>query len=142
MATDNVTGVTSTTSSGTSSDSMTNAAQQVLGKDDFLKLLITELKYQDPLSPVDNKAFISEMAQFSSLEQLQNMNDNFSNLVTLQNLSQMNFAVNLVNHRVIGADASGTKVDGLVTNVSMDSGEPSVIVGTSSVSMKDIIKIY
>jgi flagellar basal-body rod modification protein FlgD len=138
MATDGVTSSKSTTSSNTA----TNSTTSVLGKDDFLKLLVTELKYQDPLSPTDNTQFIAEMAQFSSLEQLQNVNNNLSSLSTLQNLSQVNFAVNLVNHRVIGTDSSGTAVDGTVTNVSVSSGDTSVIVNGSTISMSDIIKIY
>jgi flagellar basal-body rod modification protein FlgD len=136
-----VSGVTSTTSS-TGDTTISGAASSILGKDDFLKLLITELQYQDPLNPVDNKEFISEMAQFSSLEQMQNLNDNFQNLVTLQNLSQINFAVNLMNHRIVGTDANGASVDGTVDNVTVSSGSPSVVVGSSTVSMNNIIKIY
>ena len=45
-----------------------------LGKDDFLKLMITQMKYQDPLSPMDNQQMLAQMAQFSSLEQMSNIN--------------------------------------------------------------------
>lgn len=47
-----------------------------LGKDAFLKLMITQLRYQDPLEPMDNQESIAQMAQFSALEQMQNLNAN------------------------------------------------------------------
>jgi flagellar basal-body rod modification protein FlgD len=126
----------------TGNNSFTESVGNILGKDDFLRLLVTELKYQNPLSPLDNKEFISQMAQFSSLEQLQNMNKSIEDIKTLQSLSQMNFAVNIINHRVVGYDANGNIVDGIVENISFQDGEPYVITGGKVLNLKNLIKIY
>ena len=60
---------------GISDNSLSASQPNILGKDDFLTLLVTQLQHQDPLNPQDSTEFTAQLAQFSSLEQLGNVND-------------------------------------------------------------------
>lgn len=96
-----------------------------LGKDDFLKILITQLQNQDPSSPMDDKEFIAQMAQFSSLEQMQNLNSSMTNLISLQTQSNLisygQFMGQEVNWSKIETDKAGNSITssgvGKVTSV-------------------------
>mgnify|MGYP001764861594 CR=1 FL=1 len=68
----------------------TKSANDVLGKDAFLKLLVTQLQNQDPLNPLDDKEFIAQLAQFSSLEQQITMNTNLSSILSALNNASTN----------------------------------------------------
>ncbi len=104
---------TQATSSGsTSSDTnLTGSISQTMNKDDFLKLLVTQLQYQDPLSPEDPKDFVAQLAQFSSLEQQINSNTNLENLSkaiqSLQQYQSMAQGVSLLGKTV---QASGNQL--------------------------------
>lgn len=80
-----------------------------LGKDAFLKLMITQLQYQDPLDPMDNKDSIAQMAQFSALEQMQNLNGNMqiSQASIKLAIDKMTTSINSIQKAL---DAYGIKV--------------------------------
>lgn len=65
---------------------ITGKGNAALGKDEFLKLLITQLQYQDPLNPMEGTEFATQLAQFNSVEQLINLNDGVNGLANAQNI--------------------------------------------------------
>jgi flagellar basal-body rod modification protein FlgD len=95
-------------------DSLTAASDKVLGKDDFLNLLVTKLQYQDPLNPMEDEDFIAQLAQFSSLEQMQNIADGIETSNQWDYL-QMQSLNNMMASGLIGteatADFSGVYLD-------------------------------
>lgn len=71
-----------------------------LDKDSFMLLLVTQFKYQDPLNPMDDKEFIAQMAQFSSLEQMMNLNTSMESVVEATNNQQMINATSYIGKQV------------------------------------------
>jgi len=107
-----------------SSTSATRAG--ALGMEDFLKILLTQLTYQDPLKPMDNQEFMAQMAQFTSLEQTQQLNEKISMLVTNQSALQ---SVGLIGRAIELMTDSGT-LTGTVTALSLTGDAPSLTVTT------------
>ncbi len=107
-----------------------------LDKNDFLKILITQLGHQDPTQPMDDKAFISQMAQFSSLEQMSNMSEGLTKVADLISRSQ---AVSLLGSAVeIGSGES--TVSGIVEAVT--SGNfPQVLVNGQYYDFSQVQKV-
>jgi flagellar basal-body rod modification protein FlgD len=89
------------TSTATTSASGSN--KNILGKDAFMTMMVAQLKNQDPLNPMDGTAFLSQLAQFSSLEQMQNLNDTMSSLPSVMN----NFS-NAQMVSLIGSEATAS----------------------------------
>lgn len=104
----NIENVTFLDNTGSNSQAAVSA-DKTLGKDDFLKLLVAKLAHQDPLSPVEDEDFVAQLAQFSSLEQLSNMNENLLqdiqwNYLLSQTISNT-MATSLIG-RTVKADSS------------------------------------
>ncbi len=99
-----------------------------LDKNAFLKLLMTQLKYQDPTNPLDDKDFIAQLAQFSSLEEMQNMNEGFDKLANVLMMSS-NFskATSLLGHQV-SIKTDDKEVTGIVQSIVNDGNNLKVKV--------------
>ena len=112
-------------------------ASQELGKDDFLKLLLTQLSNQDPTSPMENTEFIAQMAQFSSLEQMTNMSTEFAKVANMLNSNE---AVSLLGKNVT-ISTGDTSVNGVVEAVTRGE-DPQVEVNGMLYSMDQIKSVY
>ncbi len=104
-------------STPTTSGTQNLVSNEMLGKEDFLKLLVAQLRYQDPLEPMEDQEFVAQLAQFSSLEQLQNMNDSLSqnvewDMVMSQTINNT-MATSLIGKEVVaGSNSVGLGDDG------------------------------
>jgi flagellar basal-body rod modification protein FlgD len=86
--------------SAASTETQTSAPVKILGKSDFLNLLITQLQHQDPLNPAESTEFTAQLAQFSSLEQLSNINDNLKNMQLFQTAVTNSQAVSFIGKEI------------------------------------------
>ncbi|HOG16746.1 MAG TPA: flagellar hook capping FlgD N-terminal domain-containing protein [Syntrophales bacterium] len=105
-------------SSATSSASSSKTATKSLGKDDFLKMLLAQLKNQDPLKPLDGTEFAVQLAQFSSLEQLNNMNSELKNLGVYQMTQGNAQAVSLIGKEITALQSGSFRVEDTSANLS------------------------
>ncbi len=108
-----------------------------LGKDDFLKLLITQLQNQDPTSPMEDTQFISQMAQFSSLEQMTNMSTSFSKLAAMMNSQEAFSTIG----KTVELNVGETNVSGIVEAATRGEN-PQIMVNGMYYSMDQISAIY
>lgn len=110
---------------------------QELGKDDFLKLLITQLSNQDPTSPMEDTQFIAQMAQFSSLEQMKNMSASFERMASFINSSEAASTLG----KTVELNVGDTVARGVVEGATRGSN-PQVLVNGMYYDMEQIRAIY
>jgi flagellar basal-body rod modification protein FlgD len=110
----------------------------------MLNIILTQLTYQDPLKPLDNFEFISQLGQFAQLQQGQSLNDDVTNLLTAQSSLQ---ATGLLGKTVDLTPQNGVASSGSVTAIGFSSGTPVLTVTTSggqiltNISLADVTQI-
>lgn len=95
-----------------------------LGMQDFLKILLTQLTYQDPMKPMDNQEFMAQMAQFTSLQQTQQLNDRMDALLSTQASLQ---SVGLIGKTVDISTDSGL-LSGVVRSLNLSGTNPELAI--------------
>ncbi|HEY3330503.1 MAG TPA: flagellar hook capping FlgD N-terminal domain-containing protein [Capsulimonadaceae bacterium] len=131
------TGSTNTNAGGAA----TKKSGSNLTQADFLNLLTTQLQNQDPLNPQSNTEFASQMAQYSSLTQMQNLNTTLSQQTSF---TQMSSAASMLGKSVTTSayDSDGKAISGTVSSVGLtSSGSITLSVGGSTINLSDVTGI-
>ena len=105
-----------------------SSGSNILGKDDFLNLLVTQLRHQDPLSPMESAEFTSQLAQFSSLEQMNNVNTNLELLQLYQASINNSQAVDFIGKTIKAQGNSIGVADGIADQIHFDLAENAIDV--------------
>ena len=113
--------------------------QQSIGKDGFIELLIAQLQNQDPLNPSSNEEFASQLAQFSSLEQMQNLNESFERIASFSNIGN---ASNLIGKEVdYFGDGNLDELTGVVDKVVIKDSAVHVEIDGKLISSDKILTV-
>lgn len=117
----------------------TRAPKQTLDSDAMMQLLVTQLQNQDPSSPMDTNAMISQTTQLSTMQQLIDMGNNSNASLALQ---MRDHAANLVGKNITYDDGNGGTKAGVVTGVKYSgSGNPTVSIGDTSIELASVIGV-
>jgi len=128
-------GVTGSTATATATTASTAVDRTAIDKDTFLKLLVAQMKYQDPSSPTDPSQFLSQTAQFTTVEKLTSLADLSQKVY---DSSRQATATSMIGRAVTWKDVSGKEQTGLVTGVSVGAQTPNLTVGGVKVSLDDV----
>lgn len=112
-------------------------ANNAISQEDFVKLFLAQLNYQDPLEPLNNREFLAQLAQFSSLEQSRQINDNILGVLAMQASTQ---GLSLLG-KTVEVNVGGQGFSGIVEAVHYASGQPQLTIKSSSGSFIDQISL-
>ena len=127
------------TAGTTGSNQVTNPGA-TMGSDEFLQLLMAQMQNQDPMDPMNDDTSIQEMAQFSTVQEITNLDTEVSSQAYNDEISQ---AVSLIGHTVGYTNSDGSTGSGVATSVSVDqgSGTVSIQVGQTTITPGQIVSV-
>jgi flagellar basal-body rod modification protein FlgD len=109
-----------------------------LTSDDFLKMLITQLQYQDPTNPMDSDQLLNQISQMQALQSNLSLSDSIKSLTLNQQLTS---ATSFLGKLVTGTDANNQQVSGTVSKVVVDKGTTYLGVGDSQIAMGNVTNV-
>jgi flagellar basal-body rod modification protein FlgD len=122
----------------TGSTPTTSTSKNAMDRDLFLKLLVAQLKYQDPSKPADSSQFLAQTAQFSMVEKLEELARSQQSMVAAQ---LMTSATNLIGRTVTYAGLDGFDVTGVVKSATISGSNPTVRVGNTDVALSSVKEV-
>jgi flagellar basal-body rod modification protein FlgD len=138
MATSGIlpTGTTTGAASGTSTTNGSDSGLNGLSTADFLNLFIKQLQNQDPLNPTSSDQFLTRTAQFSQVQGITQLNQNISQMLSRQQLTQ---GADLIGKKVtyVASDGGGSQT-GVDSGVSMSNGQAQLTVGSAKVALSQV----
>ena len=132
-----VAGVTGATSAAGSSP-VTASGRASITREQFLKILTSELTSQDPLEPLKNSDFVQQLVGLQSLEQSATLTDS---LASFEKFMQMSSGSAMIGKSVKGLAANGQEVSGVVSKVVLENGNVSLMVGTQKLPVNSVTEI-
>lgn len=123
---------------GAPPEKLDRVPMKTLGQDEFLKLLVTQMRNQDPLKPVSDTEFIAQMAQFSNLEQTKQMSGDIKELRNSNSFAQ---GTALMGRHVRLMANEDTFTNGIVTDLEVRDGEVSLIVNDKAYDLGQVMSV-
>jgi flagellar basal-body rod modification protein FlgD len=121
------------------SEDFSSTALQGIDKEMFLKLLVAQMQYQNPMNPVDSTEFLNQAAQYASVEQLENM---ATQQAEMRSLQMITVATGMVGNEVTAIDpATEAPITGVVSSVQFDGTEPWLVIGNTLVPVSAVVEM-
>ncbi|MCP8968850.1 flagellar hook capping FlgD N-terminal domain-containing protein [Ectobacillus ponti] len=123
------------------SSSASKAMSSMMGKDDFLKLFLASMQYQDPMNAMDTNQMMSQMSQLTLIEQVQNMSKAVESFSAVAQTSALDSGMKFLGKQIKGVDQDGNTIEGRVDQVRSVSGAVELVVGDKTVPLQQVASV-